>query len=564
MAVTHSPSSGRPFGLRALRWLDGWTLGSLLAAAVVAAPLIAVFLLALSPQDGLWSHLVETVLWEYVGNSLILVAGVALGTLLLGVGAAWLVTMYAFPGRALFEWALLLPLAVPAYVLAFTYTELLEYAGPVQKTLRALFGWRNARDYWFPEIRSMGGAIAMLTLVLYPYVYLLTRSAFLAQSVALLEVGRTLGRGPFAVFRSVALPLARPAIVVGVALALMEALNDYGTVNYFAVRTLTLGVFNVWFGMSSLPGAAQIASVLLGFVVVLIALERLARRGRRFDNARGHFRPLPRYPLIGWRAGGAVLLCLIPILLGFLVPAVELAGFSLVHYEATLQRDFLGFVLNSVGLSAAAAAVAVGLATFLAYATRLRRNPLLRSACWVASLGYAMPGAVLAVGVIVPLTALDHAIDGAMRQWFGFGTGLLITGGVGALVFGYVARFLALSYGTMEAGLAKVTPHMDDAARSLGHRPASVLRRVHLPMVRGSALTAALLVFVDCMKELPITMILRPFNFGTLATFVYQYAGDERLEECALGALTIVLVGIGPVILLSSAIRRARPGAAEP
>ena len=555
--------AARPYGApRVMQRLRAniWSVGVLAVAFVVAMPLVSVLWLAASPEGAIWEHLLSTVLWRYLGNTLALGAGVAVGTLVIGVATAWLVTMCRFPGRRLFEWALLLPLAVPAYVIAYVYTDLLDFAGPVQRALRAVFGWASAADYWFPAIRTLGGAIVMFSLVLYPYVYLLARSAFLAQSVAVLEVSRTLGRTGWGTFRAVALPMARPALVVGLALVLMETLNDFGTVEYFAVRTLTLGIFNVWLGMNSIEGAAQLASILLVFVLILIGCERAQRSGRGFQELRDRYKPLPGYPLRGGPALAAFLACLAPIALGFAVPSAILTGYALRFYEVTLEKDYLSYAANSVLLSGSAAVAAVAIALFMAYALRLQGNRVMRGMAWVASLGYGVPGAVLAVGAIIPLTWFDNTVDGFMRATFGFSTGLLITGSALAVVVGYVVRFLALSFGTVEAGLAKVTRSMDDAARSLGHRPLAVLRRIHLPMLRGSLLTAGLLVFVDSMKELPMTLLLRPFNFETLATFVYQFAGEELLEECALAALTIVVVGIGPVIVLSAAIRRSRPG----
>ncbi len=551
---------GRLTVQKARTWTDAWTLGVLLVAFVVAMPLAAVLWIAISPETELWRHLIETVLWLYIGNTLALGAGVAVGTAVIGVSGAWLVTMCRFPGRRVFEWALLVPLAVPTYVIAYTYTDILEYAGPVQGALRALFGWQSARDYWFPEIRSLGGAIVVFSLVLYPYVYLLARAAFLAQSIAVIEVSRTLVRTAWGAFRTVALPMARPSLVIGLALVLMETLNDFGAVEYFAVPTLTLGIFNVWLGMNSIEGAAQLASVLLVFVMVLIGLERAQRGGRGFQEARARFNSLPGYELTGGRAVLAVLVCGLPIALGFLLPGGVLLGYAVTFYQDTLEQDVLGFAMNSVFLSGMAALTAVAMATFMAYALRLKGSPLMRAMAWVASLGYGVPGAVLAVGAVIPLTWFDNSLDAFLRATIGISSGLLVTGSVVAVIVGYVVRFLALSFGTIEAGLAKVTMNMDDAARSLGHRPPRVLRLIHIPMLRGSLLTAALLVFVDGMKELPMTLLLRPFNFETLATFVYQFASDELLEECALAALAIVVVGIGPVIVLSAAIRGSRPG----
>ncbi len=539
---------------------DGWTCAALIVAALVAIPVVAVVALAFSPDDGIWAHLSSTVLPLYIRETFLLMVGVGVGTFVIGTGTAWLVTMCRFPGSRVFEWAMLLPLAVPTYVLAFVVTDQLEYAGTLQAWLREIFGWKDRRDYWFPEIRSLGGAIAVMTLVLYPYVYLLSRAAFLEQSVCVLEVSRTLGKDPWQGFASVAMPLARPAIVVGVALALMETLNDFGTVQFFAVPTFTAGIYDVWLNMNSIAGAAQMASVLLLFVIVLLVVERMARRGQRYHHTSSKYSSLPTYPLHGTRAALAVLACLLPVVLGFLLPAGVLAKYALAHYATTLSGYFWTYAANSLMLSSLTALVAVAIGLSMAYGLRLGAGPVVKAATRVASTGYAVPGAVLAIGVIIPMAAIDNALDALSRSVFGMSVGLVMSGTLFAIVYGYLARFTALSFGTLEAGLAKITPSMDGAARTLGCGPMRVLRRVHLPMLRGSAMTAALLVFVDCMKELPMTIILRPFNFETLATHVYQFASDELLEESALGALTIVATGILPVILLSVAIARSRPG----
>jgi len=554
-----APPSG--FDLPKASWRpDGWTVGALVTALLIATPIIAVIAVAMAPSDGIWSHLVSTVLPNYIWTSLLLMSGVGVGTLLIGTGTAWLVTMCQFPGRRFFEWALVLPLAVPAYVIAYVYTDLLEFAGPVQATLRDIFGWTNRQDYWFPEIRSLGGAITMMTLVLYPYVYLLARAAFLEQSICVLEVSRTLGKTPWQSFRQVAFPLARPAVIAGVSLVMMETLNDFGTVDYFAVATFTAGIYDVWLNMSSVSGAAQLATVMMTFVVVLIVMERFARQRRRFHNTGTKYSALPDIPLSPAKEWLATLCCALPICLGFLAPAFVLGGYSLDFYQETLAGDFVTYMRNSLMLATMSAGIAVLIGLFLAYAIRLRGSPLLKGAVRVASFGYAVPGAVLAIGVMLPLTQLDHAINDAVEQFTGFSTGLIFSGTVIAMVLGYLVRFLALSFGTLEASLGKITANMDGASRTLGRGPASTLVRVHLPIMRSSVLTAAILVFVDVMKELPMTMLLRPFNFETLATYVHQFASDELLEECALGALSIVAAGIIPVIILSTAITRSRPG----
>ncbi len=537
-----------------------WTLVTLMIGALVAVPLSSIVIIALNPADDIWTHLVTTVLPVYVSNTLWLMLGVGVGTITLGTSTAWLVTMYSFPGRRVLSWALLLPLAVPSYILAFVITDQLEYAGAVQGALRGLFGWTSARDYWFPEIRSLGGAILVMSLVLYPYVYLLARAAFLEQCFGLFEVSRSLGRGPLESFVTVAIPLARPAIAVGVSLALMETLNDFGTIDFFAVATLTGGIFDVWLNMNNAAGAAQLALVLVSFALVLVFLERASRRSRRYHHTSSRVQALPEYPLS--RTGGVLtmLWCALPVALGFVLPAAVLGHYALKFYAVTLEADYFRYVWNSVRLATWAAVAATFVGILLAYGVRMAPRPAIRGLTEFATIGYAVPGAVLAVGILVPLGYLDNALDQLSRRLFDLPLGLLISGTATALVLGYVARFLALSYRTVDASLTRITPSMEAAARTLGCGPGGALVKVHLPLIRASVLTAALLVFVDTMKELPLTLILRPFNFETLATFVYQYASDERLEESALGALTIVAAGVIPVLLLSRTIARSRPG----
>ncbi|MDE0797346.1 MAG: iron ABC transporter permease [Alphaproteobacteria bacterium] len=553
-----STDNARARGTRRFR-LDPWTAGAFVITAIVALPILTVLGAAFFPTENIWPHLWETVLPGYIISTLELMTGVAAGTILIGVSAAWLVTACSFPGRRIFKWALVLPLAMPAYVVAYVYTDILEYAGPVQVMLRDVFGWTTSRDYWFPEIRSLGGAIVVMTMTLYPYVYLLARSAFLEQPSGVGEAARTLGCSPWAAFRRVSLPMARPSIVVGVALVLMETLNDFGTVDFFAVQTLTTGMFNVWLVMNNTGGGAQIAVVMLIFVIFLLVAERAARRQRGYHDTSTRPRRPVRFDLRGGRKALAVLLCAIPILIGFVIPAGLLISYAIEFYDVSLNNRFPQAAFNSILLAALAAGVAVLIGLFLAYAVRLRKSTLLRNLARFASLGYAVPGAVLAIGILFPFGAVDNAIDGFMRGAFGISTGLILSGTIVAVLFAYVVRFLALAYGTLEAGLGRVTPHMDDAARTLKHGPAQALIKVNLPIIRGSMMTAAILIFVDCMKELPATLLLRPFNFDTLATYVYQFASDEMLEECALGALTIVAAGVIPVILLTRVMGRNRP-----
>ncbi len=549
-------AAGRRWVSRDLR-LSGWTALALTIAALIATPILFVLSSVFSRAGEVWVHLAATVLPLYIANSLWLMLGVGGGVLTIGVSTAWLVTLCRFPGSRVFEWALLLPLAAPAYVLAYAYTDFLEVGGPPQSLIRELSGW-SVGDYWFPAIRSLGGAVAMLTLVLYPYVYLLARVAFLEQSVCSLEVSRTLGCGPWRSFATVALPLARPAIVAGLALALMETLNDFGTVQYFGVDTFTTGIYRTWFGLGERLAAAQLAAALLLLILALILVERWSRRQARYYQSPSRYRPLPSYQLRGGRAAVACAVCVLPIGLGFGLPAALLLRLTLANLGQTLDDRFWGFALNSLILAATTAAVAVMIAVILAYGLRLGPNPGMRLAAQLASMGYAVPGAVIAVGILIPVGRLDNAIDAWMRASFGISTGLLFSGTITALVFAYLVRFLAVSLSSVETGLTKIKPSLDDAARSLGQGPTGTLLKVHAPLLWSSLWTGAMLVFVDVMKELPATIVIRPFNFDTLAVRTYQLAADERLAEASGPALAIVLVGLLPVILLSLQITGSR------
>ncbi|MEJ2464546.1 MAG: iron ABC transporter permease [Candidatus Thiodiazotropha sp.] len=513
------------------------------------------------PATEVWRHLAETVLRDYVINSLLLMVGVAIGVLLLGVSTAWLTSMCQFPGRALFEWSLLLPMAIPAYIIAYTYTGLFDFAGPLQTALRDWTGWGYG-DYWFPEIRSLEGAALMLSLVLYPYVYLLARAAFLSQSICVLDVSRTLGNGPWRSFFSVALPLARPAIVAGLSLALMETLADYGTVQYFGVSTFTTGIFRTWFGLNNAAAAAQLSALLLVVVFALIVLEKSSRRQARYHHTTQRHQALTRFPL-NWRQSAvALLICSGTLLFGFLLPAGQLLWWALTTAEESLDQRFVTLIVHSLLLAGGASLLALLLALFLSYGKRLHGSWSVRLAVRVAGMGYAIPGTVIAVGVMIPFAAFDNALDQWMRDQFNRSSGLLLSGTLAALLFAYLVRFLAVSLQTVEAGLGKIRPTLDEVARSLGSSSAEMVRRIHIPMLSGSLMTALLLVFVDVLKELPATLILRPFNYNTLAVRAYELASDERLADASYAALAIVLVGILPVILLSRSITRSRHAAA--
>ncbi|AXS81693.1 MULTISPECIES: iron ABC transporter permease [Marinobacter] len=555
-ATSVNPGLSQP--LLAKRTSRKWLISALLTTAIVALPVLSVIFLALSPEENIWPHLIETTLPRYLITTIQLMAGVGAITLAIGLASAWAVTMCEFPGRKFFEWAMLLPFAVPAYVIAYVYTSLLDYAGPIQGALRDWFGWENASDYWFPEIRSLEGATLMLGLVLYPYVYLLARAAFLEQSPSLFAVSRSLGHSALSTFFKVVLPIARPAVAVGLSLVLMETLNDFGTVDFFAVQTLTAGLFDTWMNLGNLGGAAQIATTMLIFVVILVTLERYSRRRQQQYAARDNREPIHRFTMSLPRQMICVAVCALPVLFGFVIPGATLGLYAWEYFGESWNPDFIRNTFNSLFLSGTAALTTLLIGITLAYSRRLHNTRGMQILMRLSSLGYAMPGAVLAVGVIVPLAGFDNWLDSLMRDFFGISTGLLLSGSAFALVFAYTVRFLAVSAGSVESALQKITPSMDMASRSLGHSPGKTLVKVHLPMLRGTLLTAALVVFVDCMKELPATLILRPFNFETLATYVYQFASDERLYHSALPALIIVLAGIIPIILMSRSISNTR------
>ncbi len=533
-------------------------LAAMAIAALLAVPIGAVAVLAFADTGEIWPQLAGTVLPLYIQNTLLLMAGVGAVVFAMGVGAAWCVAMYEFPGRKLFDWALLMPLAMPAYVVAYAYTDFLDHAGPVQQGLHALFGAPVA----FPEIRSLGGAIFVMGVVLYPYVYMSARAAFLAQTRGQLEVARTLGTGPWGVFFRIGLPMARPAIVVGMALALMECLNDFGTVDFFAVRTLAAGLYDVWLSMGSLGGAAQIAVSMMGFVVLLITIERLGRRGQHYHALGGKLEPPSRILVRGVRGWAMTGLMMVPILFGLIIPVWVLIGLSLQTKTGGTVADFFLSASHSTSLAALAALTTVGLGLVLAYGGRLagrgRIGQGARAAGKIASLGYAIPGAVLAVGLLVPLGHVDQALNDLSDALFDFKPGAVLGGTLFALVAAYTVRFMALGHGAVETGLDRVTPNMDMAARTLGAGPFSILRRVHLPLIRGSLLTGGVLIFVDVMKELPATLLLRPFNYETLATLTYTYASLEQLEDAALPALAIAAFGLIPVIVMSRQMIRDR------
>ncbi len=530
-----------------------WRIGAIGTAALVALPLLGLASSLLAGRAEMWRHLAETQLHDIVVNTAVLLLVVGVCTTAIGTGTAWLVTMHRFPLSRTFEWGLVLPLVLPTYIVGYAYADLLAFAGPLQSGLRDFTGWRRA-DYWFPELSSALGVAVLFTLVLYPYVYLAARAAFLAQSQPLLEASRILGRGPWRTFFAVGLPMARPAIAAGAALVLFEALADFATVQYYGVPTFTTAIYRIWYGMGDRDGAAQVAVVLLAIAVLLIVLERRSRGRARYHVASNLRENAGPSDLTGWRAAAAAVACILPVLLGFAVPAIHLFQLAARSGVSPAAPAFLRDATHSLVLAAVAAVVIAGLGLFLAYAGRIVRRRRFNRMIEFAALGYAIPGAVIAVGMLLPLAAADRLLGHAANDLFGLSLGLVLSGTPVALLLAYTVRFLAVGVANISPGLAAIDPAMDASAQILGARPSTILRRIHLPMLRGPTVTAAIVAFVEVLKELPATLLIRPFNFDTLAVGVYRFASDERLAEAAAGALVIVAASLVPVILLSRSI----------
>ena len=546
--------------LPGVRWFrfDGWTVGAGLIAGLVLLPILSVFWIAAHPGAPIWGHLVATTLPRYLTNTLVVMTSVGLLSAMIGTGAAWLIVSYSFPGRRWLQWLLLFPLAVPGYLGAYALVDFLEYAGPLQSALREIFGWQDARDYFFPDIRSRYGAIFVLTVSLFPYVYLLARAGFMEQSGRAHEVARALGAGPFRRFWKIALPLARPAIAAGTAIVMMETVNDFGTVDFFGVQTLTTGIFTVWLEAGNAGGAAQIACVMLALILGLVVVEKASRWKIRFHRMTRADRRIETVPLAGWQGWAATVACLIPFLAGFVLP-VSVLGHHALSQNGSWSAPGLGAaMLNTVVVGGAAAVVTVTAALCLVYAVRVSRRMIPDWMLPVTTIGYAAPGAVLALGLLIPLAAFDNGLADMVLAVTGRDPGLLITGGATVLVYAYAVRFFAIAQGTADAAIGRVSPSLPMAARTLGRSPGATLRQVYLPLIRGSVATALLLVFVDCVKELPATLLLRPFNFNTLATRAHEQASLEKIAEAAPSALLIIMVSLCAVALVGHQMVRSR------
>ena len=535
-----------------------WSVGAVLIAAIVLMPILSVLVLAFHPTENIWPHLLATTLPRYAANTAILTLGTGVLAAAVGTGAAWIVTMYRFPGARVLEWLLLLPLSIPAYVGAYALVDFLDYSGPVQTMLREAMGWSSARDYVFPQIRSRWAAVIVLASALYPYVYMLARAAFREQSAGSYEVARALGAGALSLFWRVGLPLARPAIAAGSAIVMMETVNDFGVVDFFGVQTLTMGIFTVWLETGNAGGAAQIACVMLGVILALVALEKTSRRKSRYYQSARQPRPVAKIPLgglAGWMAAG---LCILPVAMGFVLPAAVILSHALAQGEGWVSPGLGRAFFNTLTVGGGAALLTVAGALFMVYGVRLTGRKLPRLLLPVTTIGYAAPGAVLAVGILIPMAAFDHRLADAILWLTGTDPGLLITGSAAAIVLAYSVRFFAIAQGATDAAFGRVPPSLPMAARSLGRGLGGALREVYLPLMRGSVATALLLVFVDCVKELPATLLLRPFNFDTLATRVHEKASLEQLGQAAPPALLVIAVGLAAVGLLARGQIRGR------
>jgi iron(III) transport system permease protein len=522
-----------------------WRLASLLIAAVVAAPILIVFAAWLGPSTETWSHLADTVLFGLLRNTLVLILGVGVGVFVLGVGLAWLTTMCEFPGRRVFDWALMLPLAIPAYVLAFVAVGFLDYSGPVQGFFRNLFGSSD----WFPDVRSEGGVVVVMTFAFYPYVYMLSRTAFLGQGRNVLDTGRVLGLSPWASFFRISLPMARPAIAAGIALALMETLADFGAVSIFNYDTFTTAIYKAWFGFFDLAAAAQLASLLLLFVAVALVVEKQMRGRARYDVT-GKLATEPRFRLTGWRAAAASAAAGLVMLLAFVIPVLKLSFWAWEVAITDLDTRYFRFFFNTLFLGAFAAGLTAFVAVLLAYTYRLRPENFTRAAIRFATLGYALPGSVLAVGIMLSFVWLDRQISDAALLLFNIKLTQLLTGTLFALLLAYVVRFMAVAYGPVDSAFERIKPSLLQAARSLGASNWQILWRVSVPMLRAGVFSAALLVFVEVMKEMPATLLLRPFGWDTLATRIFEMTAEGEWERAALPALTLVIAGLIPVVML--------------
>lgn len=534
--------------------LNTWRLAGIATALLVALPLLAILTGIAAPIDDVWQHLQSTILTRYIGNTLLLMLFVGLLAGTIGVVTAWLVAAYEFPGKGILNWALMLPMAAPAYITAYVYTDLLDVSGPVQQAFRQLTGL-EAGQYPDLPIRSLGGAAVILALVLYPYVYLITRAAFAQRSRTLLEAARSLGATPARAFWRVGLPAARPAIAGGLALVLMETLADFGVVDYFGIPTFSTGIFRTWLAMGEKTAAIKLAAVMFVFVMALVALEKYSRKGQ-VSNTHNRDAGINSIQLRGGKAWIATICCTLPVILGCIIPIGTLLALSL---DTQSSADNFSYAVNTLHVSAVAVVITVAAGLLLSLNQRFNKGPVVTTITQISTLGYALPGALLAIGLLLPLSYVDRWLAHSLQTQLGWNTGLLLTGSTVVVIYAYIVRFLTVAFSTTHSGLSQIPTAYDETARSLGASSGRLLRQIHIPLLRRSLVVAALLVFVDCVRELPATLLLRPFNFETLATRVYRLAGDERLAEASTASLMIVVIGLIPVLLLTLGDPKSAP-----
>ena len=532
-----------------------WKTSSVVLAALLVLPILAIFFTAVGHTDDVFAHLMATVMPTYAQNTIVLVVSVMALSLLFGIPSAWIMAMCKLPGEKILQWALVLPLAIPGYIVGYIFTGWFDYAGPVQVWLRELTGWQ-AGEYWFPDIRSLTGASLVLALVLYPYVYLLCRATFMEQNVSLLQSARLLKCTPWESFRRISLPLARPSIAVALSLVAMETIGDFGTVNYFAISTLTTAVYDTWLNYSNLNAAAKISAIMLVIVLLLLSAERYSRRKQKLYQTQFNSHEDFRYDLSGWKKWLALFWCWGLVATAFIFPLMQLISYAYTYFEQSWTEEFRQYAFNSLKVSLTAAIVAVSVALVLNFYARLKQNRTSVALMRLSSMGYAVPGTVLAIGVMVPVLTLDHTVNDIAKAMQWGRPGLIFSGTMFAIIFAMLVRFSAVAIGSIESSLNKVSPSLDMAARTMGCQSNSMLWRVHFPLVRRGALIAGLLVFIESMKELNASLLLRPFNFETLATYVYNYASDEHLELAALPAVLLVLVGLIPLVIVNRSLEQ--------
>lgn len=532
-----------------------WKTSSVALATLLVLPILAIFFTAIGQTDDVFAHLMSTVMPTYALNTVLLTLSVMALSLVFGIPSAWLMAMCRLPGEKMLQWALVLPLAIPGYIVGYIFTGWFDYAGPIQVWLREQTGWM-AGEYYFPDIRSLGGASMVLALVLYPYVYLMCRASFMEQNVSLLQSARLLKCSPWESFRRISLPLVRPSMAVALSLVAMETVGDFGTVSYFAVNTLTTAVYDTWMNYSNLTAAAKISAVMLVIVLLLLSAERYSRRRQKLYQSQFNSHEDFRYTLQGWKKWAALLWCWGLVCVAFIFPLLQLLSYAYTYFEQSWTAEFREYAWNSLQVSLSAAVIAVSVALVVNFYARLKQNRPSIALMRLSSMGYAVPGTVLAIGVMVPVLTLDHAVNDVAKSMHWGRPGLIFSGTMFAIIFALIVRFSAVAIGSIESSLNRISPSLDMAARTMGCQANGMLWRVHLPLVRRGALIAGLLVFIESMKELNAALLLRPFNFETLATYVYNYASDEHLELAALPAVLLVLVGLIPLVVVNRSLEQ--------